>query len=105
MDEQSQIIALLQDMGERLTKVEQLLGRTPPAPHPMQKWFGGQEAAAALGMSEAWLKHQRLVGHLTENVHYRQTSSPHATSPRYQYNIEAIEKLLNTPASRRKVRR
>lgn len=89
-----------------LLKLEAIESRLPPAqPHHSRRWFKPQAAADLLGLTIHQLNYARLADpSWREGKHYRQSNRPTARTPRYEYNVEAIEALKSTPAGRRKVR-
>jgi hypothetical protein len=83
-----------------------MLGLNTPAGAAQRQWYGAKDAIAHLDLDqEEELHRARRAGLLVEGTHYRQTNSPDAGIPRYQYHVEAMAAWLNSPAAKRYRRR
>lgn len=54
------------------------------------------------GFSSSTIKRRRQDGTWKEGKHYRVITPLTASTPRFQYNVKAIEKELNKPESARR---
>lgn len=100
-------LTLLEQTQQQLTAIEARFGaleaRMNP-PHPSRRWFRPQAAAALLGLTLHQLNYARLADpSWREGKHYRQANRPTAKTPRWEYNVEAIESLKSMPAGKRRV--
>ena len=83
-----------------------MLGLNQVQPSQARQWYAAKDAIAHIDLDqEEELHRARRAGLLTEGTHYRQTNSPDAGIPRYQYHVEAMAAWLKTPAAKRYRRR
>lgn len=67
-----------------------------------RQWYPAKEAIVFLELdSEDDLHRPRRDNRLKEGIHYRQTNSPDAGVPRFQYHVGNMKQWLQRPAAKR----